>query len=420
MAPTTDVNKCWSTHGTIGNSRRIAGFVAVALLSAVYILLWVIPFREMLQGSVVPVIMRRVTPTPTTQSAQDWVFENNLATEVKSAAVVPPTLKSGMPPPTAHAQPARDRVFENHLATEVKSAAVVPPILKSGMPPPTAHAQPNRDWVFGNLAPDSSWQFKPEALSEVRNITKGLHLETRLVEHQWGRGNITQKSALPIGHFNACAVVGNSGVLLSSSCGAEIDSMDYVIRIDLPDLRGFEKDVGARTNMTVLNLKTPRRMAKSSHFKNRSQDVYENRLQDVKDSVLLADHRSRQNIMTALEVYKLPFSVLITKNRLRSGVMPIASKVANKPMRKTATIGLVSVLMMTTLCDHAYIYGFFPYMTDMNNVSVPYHYYPHDNVNPPMWDGFDSLHNVDQEYDFHRDLHKRGVLKMHLGPCGKR
>ncbi|CAH1252009.1 ST8SIA2 [Branchiostoma lanceolatum] len=315
------------------------------------------------------------------------------------------------------AQPTRHGVFGNE-ATEVRSAAVAAPIVTRGLPPPTAHAQPARDWAFGNLAPDSSWQFKAEALREVRNITERLHFETHLEEHKYG--NVTKNSALPIGHYNACAVVGNSGVLLGSRCGAEIDSMDYVIRIDLPVLRGLEKDVGGRTDMTVLNLKTPRRMAESSHFKNRSQDVYESRLQDVKDSVLLADHRSRIYITEALGVYKLPFSVLTTKNKLRTGVMPVASAIANKPMRQTATIGLVSVLMMTTFCDHSYIYGFFPFTRDMNNVSVPYHYYPHDKVDPPIMDGFDSLHNVDQEYDFHRDLHRRGVLKMQLGPCGKR
>ncbi|XP_035671013.1 alpha-2,8-sialyltransferase 8B-like [Branchiostoma floridae] len=172
--------------------------------------------------------------------------------------------------------------------------------------------------------------------------------------------------------------------------------------------------------MTVVNLKAPGRLAQSSRFKNRSQDVYESRLQDVKDSVLLADHRSKDKIMEALGVYKLPLTVLTTKNRLRNGVMSIASSVANRSMGRSPTIGLVTVLMATAFCDHSYVYGFFPFMKDINNVPVPYHYYPHDKVYPPLYNNFDKKHNVNREYEFHRDLHRRGVLKMHLGPCDKR
>ncbi|XP_078576845.1 uncharacterized protein LOC144862333 [Branchiostoma floridae x Branchiostoma japonicum] len=247
MASRTDGNESWTTRQLI----RLTAF-CVALLSTFYILLWAMSVRELLQPAfAVPIIKTHSMPTPTAQLAQ-----------------------------------GSTRVFGN-LAAALKVSDADHNLTRDAYPT----AQPTGDWVFGNLAPDSSWQFNAEALRKVRNITaRRLNLGARLQEHRWG--NVTKDTALPIGHYNACAVVGNSGVLLGSRCGAEIDSKDYVIRIDLPVLRGFEKDVGGRTNMTVLNLKTPKRLVESSHFKNRSQDVYESRLQDVKDSVLLADHRS--------------------------------------------------------------------------------------------------------------------------------
>ncbi|XP_070570732.1 CMP-N-acetylneuraminate-beta-galactosamide-alpha-2,3-sialyltransferase 1-like isoform X2 [Ptychodera flava] len=45
-----------------------------------------------------------------------------------------------------------------------------------------------------------------------------------------------------------CAVVGTSGILKGSNCGQEIDSYDYVFRMNYARIRGFEKDVGSKTN----------------------------------------------------------------------------------------------------------------------------------------------------------------------------
>ncbi|XP_070570720.1 CMP-N-acetylneuraminate-beta-galactosamide-alpha-2,3-sialyltransferase 1-like [Ptychodera flava] len=45
-----------------------------------------------------------------------------------------------------------------------------------------------------------------------------------------------------------CAVVGTSGILKGSNAGAEIDSYDYVFRMNIARLRGFEKDVGNKTS----------------------------------------------------------------------------------------------------------------------------------------------------------------------------
>ncbi|XP_066289589.1 CMP-N-acetylneuraminate-poly-alpha-2,8-sialyltransferase-like isoform X2 [Branchiostoma lanceolatum] len=298
------------------------------------------------------------------------------------------------------------------------SSQVLPHVTRAIPAQPHQPAQPTQPvLVFGTLAPESPWEFRPEALKEVRDIASKLNFMHR--PHTWKLGNY--KKDVHIGHYNTCAVVGNSGVLLGSQCGAEIDSMDYVIRIDLPVINGYEKDVGKRTDLILFNLKGPDRIRQSSLFKNRSRDVYESRFRSVEGAVLFADKRAVEDIKTAVEAYKLSFPLLSRggKGKLRVGVNEIASEIAKKNITGIPSIGLVSVLMMTTICDHPYMYGFYPFTSDANNNSILYHYYPGDFVDPPLYHNFSQEHHMDDEWIFHRDLHRRGVLKMQVGPCGK-
>ncbi|XP_078700933.1 alpha-N-acetylgalactosaminide alpha-2,6-sialyltransferase 2-like [Branchiostoma floridae x Branchiostoma belcheri] len=56
-----------------------------------------------------------------------------------------------------------------------------------------------------------------------------------------------------------CAVVGNGGTLRASGKGKEIDSHDYIFRVNAAIVKGFERDVGSRTSFyfhTVTTLKS--------------------------------------------------------------------------------------------------------------------------------------------------------------------
>ena len=54
-------------------------------------------------------------------------------------------------------------------------------------------------------------------------------------------------------YFKTCSVVGNSGILLDSHCGANIDAADFVIRCNFATLKGYETDVGNKTNVITFN-----------------------------------------------------------------------------------------------------------------------------------------------------------------------
>ncbi|CAH1272169.1 ST8SIA2 [Branchiostoma lanceolatum] len=78
--------------------------------------------------------------------------------------------------------------------------------------------------------------------------------------------------------------------------------------------------------------------------------------------------------------------------------------------------GLAAVLTATALCDHLFLYGFFPFQQDENKRPLPYHYYRGDSIEPIIQA---ENHYMDKEYQFYKRLHQRGVLKLHVGKCDK-
>ena len=67
------------------------------------------------------------------------------------------------------------------------------------------------------------------------------------------RSLLPEASPIAQKHYNACAVVGNSGILTGSRCGRQIDAFDFVFRCNFAPTELFKGDVGQRTNMTTFN-----------------------------------------------------------------------------------------------------------------------------------------------------------------------
>ena len=53
-------------------------------------------------------------------------------------------------------------------------------------------------------------------------------------------------------HCNVCAIVTNSGQLLGKGAGPHIDQSDCIFRMNYAPTRGFENDVGSRTDVRII------------------------------------------------------------------------------------------------------------------------------------------------------------------------
>ncbi|KAI3366220.1 hypothetical protein L3Q82_010051 [Scortum barcoo] len=53
--------------------------------------------------------------------------------------------------------------------------------------------------------------------------------------------------------YQSCAVVMSAGAVLNSSLGWEIDSHDAVLRFNAAPIKGFERDVGTKTTIRIIN-----------------------------------------------------------------------------------------------------------------------------------------------------------------------
>mmetsp|Transcript_42728 Transcript_42728/g.67621 ORF Transcript_42728/g.67621 Transcript_42728/m.67621 type:complete len:388 (-) Transcript_42728:55-1218(-) len=60
-------------------------------------------------------------------------------------------------------------------------------------------------------------------------------------------------SGEPFPRYDQCAVVSSSGRILKHSHGTNIDAHDFVIRFNVAPVKGFEKHVGGKTSMRLVN-----------------------------------------------------------------------------------------------------------------------------------------------------------------------
>lgn len=213
--------------------------------------------------------------------------------------------------------------------------------------------------------------------------------------------------------MDTCAVVGNGGILVNSSCGEAIDAAQFVIRCNLPPLHSdYRNDVGGKTDLVTAN---------PSIFKDRYGDLMGRRRPFVES---LKVYGSALLLIPAFSYHpNTPRSMraFYSIEDFQSDVHPVffhpeyAQKMSAFWRSQGLKAGRVSTgLFMASLalelCNNVQLYGFWPFSTHPYGPgTLTNHYYDDKRAT--------KVHAMSVEFELLLKLHNEGVLKLNLGQC---
>ncbi|XP_064901560.1 CMP-N-acetylneuraminate-poly-alpha-2,8-sialyltransferase isoform X5 [Columba livia] len=174
--------------------------------------------------------------------------------------------------------------------------------------------------------------------------------------------------------FKNCAVVGNSGILLDSGCGKDIDSHDFVIRCNLAPVVEFAADVGTKSDFITMNPSVVQRAF--GGFRNENdREKFVHRLSMLNDSVLWIP----AFMVKGGEKHVEWVNALILKNKLKVRTAYPSLRLihavrgywlTNKVHIKRPSTGLLMYTLATRFCDEIHLYGFWPFPKDLHGKPV--------------------------------------------------
>ncbi|XP_028562233.2 alpha-2,8-sialyltransferase 8B [Podarcis muralis] len=219
-------------------------------------------------------------------------------------------------------------------------------------------------------------------------------------------------------HFRTCAIVGNSGILLNSSCGEEIDAHNFVIRCNLAPVQEYTRDVGTKTDLVTMNPSVIQRA-----FEDLVNDTWREkllqRLHSLNGSILWIPAFMAKGGKERVEwvnelILKHRINVRTAYPSLRLLHAVRGYWLTNKVYIKRPTTGLLMYTLATRFCNRIHLYGFWPFPRDQDQNPVKYHYYD------TLRYGYTSQaspHTMPLEFKALKALHQQGALKLTVGEC---
>ncbi|XP_054764612.2 alpha-2,8-sialyltransferase 8F-like [Lytechinus pictus] len=228
------------------------------------------------------------------------------------------------------------------------------------------------------------------------------------------RQSIPQESPFRGKRYKRCAVIGNSGSLLNSGCGAEIDGFDMIFRCNAAPIDKYAHDAGWKSNITTFN---------PSIFYRRF-----NALKTKEDYLRFKENITQYHgfiwlaCFGSAALHNVCLTPILAKD---SGEAKTPRLVLSNPnqfvnfwefwktrdIAKTPSTGFFMTHASLELCEETHLYGFWPFPLRLDSTfeRVPYHY-------------FDDLivskrHGMSDEFSVFLQYHELGILRLHTGKC---